>query len=310
MKIHTDLTFIDQIQHPVITIGSFDGVHLGHREMLKQLVDEAKLVNGSSVVITFHPHPRHVLQPDTHSILLLHSPDEKARHLEKAGVDHLVVVPFTPAFANLTAEAYIEDFLIRQFHPHTLIVGHDHQFGKDRTGNYALLHRYAMAGSFKLMEIEPQLIESITISSTQIRKRLMTGDVASAHALLGYAYSFTGTVMAGRQIGRKLGFPTANLMLNDAQKLIPAGGVYAVRAYRNHIGYKAMMNIGTRPTFGEHSTSIEVHLLNFDEDLYGETLQIELVRRMRDEQSFPNVEALIEQLKKDRDEAGKQPDIN
>ena len=310
MKIHADLTSLDQIQRPVITIGSFDGVHLGHREMLKQLVQQAELVDGSSVVITFHPHPRHVLQPNSNSVHLLHTLEEKASQLEKAGVDHLVVVPFNTAFAHLSAEAYIEDFLIRQFHPHTLIVGHDHQFGKDRIGNYALLQHYAEKGCFHLIEIAPQLLSSITISSTQIRKRLMKGDVESAHALLGYAYSFSGTVVAGTKTGRQLGFPTANLALIDPQKLIPANGVYAVRAYRNNIGYKAMMNIGIRPTFGTHATSIEVHLLNLDRNLYGETLRIELVRRMRDERTFPNVEALIEQLNKDRDEAEMQPDIN
>lgn len=301
MKIHTDLTSVNQIKRPVITIGSFDGVHLGHREILKHLVNQAKNVQGSSVVITFHPHPRQILHPHAPSIQLLHSPEEKAVQLEKAGIDHLVIVPFTTEFADLTADAYVTDFLISLFEPHTIIVGYDHQFGKDRTGNYALLEQYAKQGFFHLMEIPPQLLESVAISSTQIRKRLQSGDIESANALLGYAYSFSGMVQPGTQTGRKIGFPTANLFIVDSYKLIPAKGVFAVWAIIDGDSYQAMLNIGNRPTFGNHDTSIEVHVLDFDGDLYGKSIQIDVVAKLRDEHQFSGMDALIEQLSIDRE---------
>jgi riboflavin kinase/FMN adenylyltransferase len=301
MKIHTDLTLVNQIRRPIVTIGSFDGVHLGHREILKHLVSYAQKVDGSSVVITFHPHPRQILHPDAPPVKLLHNSEEKASHLENIGIDHLVVVPFTTDFAELTAEAYVTDFLIHLFKPHTIIVGYDHQFGKGRTGNFTLLEQYARQGFFQLMEIPQQLLESVAISSTQIRKRLISGELESANALLGYEYTISGSVQAGTQTGRKLGFPTANLLVSDAFKLIPAKGVYAVWAIIHARRHQAMLNIGNRPTFGEHDTSIEVHIIDFDGDLYGESIRIDFVARLRDEQQFSGIDDLIEQLNKDRD---------
>jgi riboflavin kinase/FMN adenylyltransferase len=300
MKIHHDLTTVGTIHQPVITIGSFDGVHLGHCEILRQLVDVAKQKNGESVVISFYPHPRHVLQPSAEHVKLLNTPEEKAKQLEQAGIDHLVIVPFTTAFAEVSGTEYVESFLIQHFHPHTLIVGHDHQFGNNRTGNYSLLEQYAEKGIFQLIEISPKLLKDVTISSTQIRHRLLNGEIEVANALLGYHYTFIGQVVHGSQTGRKIGFPTANIKISYTHKLTPGNGVYAVLVNWQGHKYKGMMNLGARPTFDDQKSTIEVNIFDFNADLYGELLSIECVARIRDIEKFSGIEPLVEQLQLDK----------
>jgi riboflavin kinase / FMN adenylyltransferase len=299
MQIHTDLSALPVFQQAAVTIGTFDGVHLGHRVVLDHLKAEAAKNDGESVVITFHPHPRKVISPKS-NLVLLNTLEEKTALLEKQGIDHLVVVPFTHQFASLSARAYAEDFLIKIIKPHSLIIGYDHHFGHDRKGNFDLLAEYAATGAFHLVQIAGKVLENITISSTKIRQALTDGDVRLASGLLGYDYFFSGTVVTGNQKGRTIGFPTANIVLADNDKLVPANGVYVVLAEHESITYPAMMNIGFRPTAGGSGLTIEAHLLDFDQDIYGATLTIHLKTRLRDERKFDSFEQLKGQLDADR----------
>jgi riboflavin kinase / FMN adenylyltransferase len=239
-------------------------------------------------------------------VQLLNSLTEKIGLLEAAGIDHLVVVPFTQEFAAQTPKAYVEEFLVRYFHPHTIIIGYDHRFGQNRAGDFHLLEEYAVKQVFNLVEIPARLLEEATISSTRIRQALLQGDVKMAASLLGYPYFFEGLVVKGNQLGRTIGFPTANLVLTDNEKLIPANGVYAVTVERPELGpgkngkLKGMMNIGVRPTVDGLNRVIEVHIFDFNENIYGETLRVTVIHRLRAEQKFEGLEALKQQLAKDR----------
>ncbi len=304
MKVYHSADTVPEFTRAVITIGTFDGVHQGHCEILRQLVEAAKEIEGESVVITFHPHPRQVVagQP----LSLIHSIDEKINRLEKEGIDHLVIIPFTPAFARMDAATYVKEFLIDIFHPHTVIIGYDHRFGKNRSGNFSLLKEFADLGYFNLIEIPARLIEENTVSSTKIRKALEEGHVEKANQLLGYPYSFEGTVVKGNQLGRKLGYPTANIQLSCADKLVPGNGVYAVKVIfpeHPYNTYEGMMNIGIRPTVDGSRRMIEVNLFDFDQDIYGELLRVEVHTYLRSEQKFNGLDALVEQLGKDKQAA-------
>jgi riboflavin kinase/FMN adenylyltransferase len=305
MKVHHNILDLPEFERAVLTIGTFDGVHLGHRKIIEQLVNEANSVNGTSIVLTFFPHPKHVVGNNSDAVLLLNTLEEKAELLSEAGVDHLVVTPFTTTFAELSAENYIKDFLVKSFNPHTLIIGYDHRFGKNRLGDFNMLEKFSSDFGYKVMEVPEHILARIKISSTQIRNQLLLGNVEQANELLGYNYFFSGTVINGEKRGRTIGFPTANLRMNDNEKLIPANGVYAVDVKIEGINnqFKGMMNMGTKPTFDGQEKSIEVNIFDFNELIYGEKLTVYLKFKIRDEVKFDSIQALVLQLNEDREKA-------
>lgn len=300
LQVHYGVDTFSAVPNPVITIGTFDGVHVGHQQIIRRITELAQSNKGESVLITFEPHPRLVLNAPPHDLQLLTTIDEKARALEALGVHHLVVAPFTPEFAQWSADQYVQQFIVAQFKPHTLVIGYDHQFGKQRSGNFSLFQRYQQQGLFNLEEIPAKMLEMVAVSSTRIRKALLAGEVTDAADLLGRSYSLQGLVIPGQQRGRHLGYPTANLSIPYPYKLIPAQGVYAVRVHVAHQSFKGMMNIGTNPTFTEaKQVHLEVHLLDYSGDLYGQMLEVEFLQRIRAELRFERVEDLVAQIKQD-----------
>jgi riboflavin kinase/FMN adenylyltransferase len=304
MRVFKGLDNLPPFKNPVLTIGTFDGVHLGHAKIIERLRKKATEVDGESIIITFDPHPRFVVAPNSTPIELLSTSQEKIKALQALRVDNVVIVPFTKAFSDISAEAYIRDFIVSNFHPHTIIIGYDHHFGKNRQGNYQLLESVKATYGFQLEEIPVQEIEHIAISSTKIRAALHIGDIKKANELAGKYYTLEGVVIHGEKRGRLIGFPTANVHVGDAHKLIPANGVYAVKAYLKETIYKAMLNIGVRPTVSSNNhRSIEVNIIDFDQDIYDETLRIEFVDKLRDETKFNGIDELIAQLTIDKQDA-------
>ena len=303
MKVHYDLKQLPDFKHAVITTGAFDGVHRGHQQIINRLKEIAHEVNGETVVITFHPHPRKITSSVPGEIKQLTCLDERIVLLENAKIDHLVVVNFNHSFSNLTATEYVQQFLYDHFHPHTIIVGYDHHFGKGRTGNYELLKALGTTLHFNVEEINEQLVGDEIVSSTLIRNYLTDKNVVKANELLGYAYFFEGYVVRGNQIGRTIGFPTANLHINDEEKLIPSNGVYAVRVSGDCFGssiLNGMMNIGVRPTVDGQKKVIEVNIFEFDADIYDQTITVHVYDFIRGEVKFNGLEALKAQLNEDR----------
>lgn len=302
MKIHYDIDQLPSFKNAVITIGTFDGVHMGHRQLIQKLKEEAAKIGGETVIITFHPHPRKVVSSTILGIRLINTLDEKIGLLKELGIDHVVVVPFTEAFANQPAEDYIKEFLIDRFHPHTIIIGYDHRFGRDRLGDYRLLEKYADELGYHLKEIPKHILDNISISSTNIREAILHGDIITAETLLGYQFFFSGTVVDGDKLGRKLGYPTANLKIKDEEKLVPGNGIYAVYAELpgelNRL--KGMMSIGFRPTVDGKKRVIEVNLFDFDREIYGETLKVYVKKYLREEVKFNNLEDLVKQIDQDK----------
>ena len=300
MKTHYQLDNLPRFRRPVVTIGSFDGVHRGHQQILRRIRRLAERRGGESVVITFDPHPRSVLRPEDDSLRLLSDTIEKADYIAEAGIDHLVVVPFSTAFSRQTPEEYIRHFLHRYFSPDRIVIGYDHRFGKDRQGDLAYLSHHGRELGYEVIEIAPQEVNDITVSSTKIRSALLAGQVGSAEELLGRPYELTGRVVEGKQIGRTIGFPTANLEVFHRLKLIPANGIYAVRAEWRLNSYAGMLYIGNRPSLKDgRGVSIELHLFDFDEDLYGETLTVSFVEFLREDRRLDGLEALRTQLEAD-----------
>jgi riboflavin kinase/FMN adenylyltransferase len=283
----------------VITIGTFDGVHLGHQQILKQVVEQAKSVQGESIVISFEPHPRRLLFPDQ-PLKLLTSLKLKLDLLLQSGIQHVVVVPFTRDFSDLTATQYVEDFLVKKFNPHSIVIGYDHHFGHDRSGNISLLKELQNRFHYHLVEISAHLIHEASVSSTKIRNSLSNGKIEEANEMLGRHFSIKGIVVKGDQRGRILGFPTANIKLMEEDLLVPSNGVYAAKALWRGKELQGMMNIGFNPTFlSEKKQNIEVHLFDFNQEIYGEELEVLPVSFLREEQKFPSLEALKAQLAKD-----------
>jgi riboflavin kinase/FMN adenylyltransferase len=305
MKIHYDIASLPVFHNAVITIGTFDGVHMGHRQVIEKLKQEAKAVNGETVIITFHPHPRKVVSSTILGIRLINTLEEKLELLEQLGIDHTVVVPFTDAFANQPAIDYIRDFLIDKFHPHTIIIGYDHHFGRDRSGDYRLLEKEAANYHYQLKEIPKHILENISISSTNIREAILHSDIATADKLLGYEFFFSGTVIHGDKLGRKLGYPTANLKIQDEEKIIPGNGIYAVYAQPEGFNQrlKAMMSIGFRPTVDGKKRVIEVNIFDFDKEIYDQTLKVYVKKYLREEIKFDGLEALVKQIDNDKIES-------
>lgn len=309
MKVHRELAgSLPEFRNAVVTIGAFDGVHLGHRQIIAQLKAEAARINGETVIVTFHPHPRKIVSSVPGDIKLLNTLNEKIALLSETGIDHLVVVPFDHRFSNQPAEAYVTDFLYRYFKPHTIIIGYDHRFGKGREGDYHLLEDFGKQLGFEVKEIPEQLQNQIVVSSTRIRQAIAQNDIATANALLGYPYFFEGLIVEGNQLGRTIGYPTANLHITSEEKLIPGDGVYAVQvnikdANNSTVFLNGMMNIGVRPTIGGRKRVIEVNIFDFDADIYGQVLQVHVAHYLRGEVKFNGLEELKAQLQKDKEAA-------
>ncbi|MFN5421689.1 MAG: bifunctional riboflavin kinase/FAD synthetase [bacterium] len=303
MKVHFHSDHLPTFRNAAITIGTFDGVHSGHRAILEQLKEEARQSDGETVVITFDPHPRRILNSDQAPALLT-SMAERIERLEKIGIDHLVIIPFDQAFSEMSAHDYIINFLIRLFSPKIIVIGYDHRFGKGRQGDYVLLAEMAKTHHYEVRQIPQKLLNDAQISSTVIRQALTAGDISKANDLLNYPYQLEGTVIEGDKLGRKLGFPTANLSLTTVEKLVPGSGVYAVRVQLLYDGisrsFQGMMNIGYRPTVNGKERRIEVHIFNFDEEIYGTKIRVSLLAFIRDEMKFANLDELIAQLGKDK----------
>ncbi len=288
-----------QIKPSVVTIGTFDGVHIGHQKIIKRIVEIAKKKDLQALVLTFFPHPRMVVQNDS-TIKLINTIDEKAKQLESMGVNHLVIKKFTKSFSRLSALEYVRDVLVNKLKVKHIIVGYDHHFGRNRTANIEDLKEYGDFYGFKVTEIMPQEVDDVAVSSTKIRNALFKGDVKTANKFLGYNFSLTGKVEKGRGIGSTIDFPTANIIIEESYKLIPHSGVYLVKAIIKGVNVFGMMNIGNNPTVSDDiKTNIEVHFFDFSNDIYGEVIKVELLDYLRNEIKFPSVLILKEQLKKD-----------
>ncbi|GDX51026.1 riboflavin biosynthesis protein [Bacteroidota bacterium] len=301
MKVYHSINNLPLFKNPVITIGTFDGVHEGHRNLIQKIKSLSNEKQGESVLITFDPHPRLVVYPDDKSLRILTTLNEKISLLKKEGVDHLIVVPFTKEFSLLSAKDYLQNFLIEKLHPSIIVTGYNHSFGHHRDGNIEMLRRFENEFHYKVEELNKQLVDDIAVSSTRVRIALNEGDIELATDLLGHSYSISGIVVHGQHLGNKIGFPTANISINNSLKLIPADGVYAVRVNYKNEKLKGMMNIGNRPTVDGLHHKLEVHLLDFNKDLYNEELEIHFVKQLREEKKFSSVDELKEQLKLDKE---------
>lgn len=304
MKIYNHIDEFSKIHNAVVTIGTFDGVHIGHQKIISRLVEVARQKGGEAVILTFFPHPRMILHPDDLNIKLISTMDEKAERLAELGIDHLIITPFTRDFSNLTPQEYIREILVDKIGTSQIIIGYDHRFGKDRKGGLEELQKFASDFGFEVEEIPEQDINDVSVSSTKIRNAILSGDVKTAHDFLGYAFHLTGKVIKGDQLGRKLGFPTANLYIEESYKLIPADGIYAVSIeFKNGSAglksAKGMAYIGHRPTINGMTRNIEVNIFDFNEDLYGQTIRINFQEYLRADQKFNSLEELRKQLIKD-----------
>jgi riboflavin kinase / FMN adenylyltransferase len=304
MQVHYNTDLLPLFRNAVLTIGTFDGVHTGHCQVIEQMIKRSREIDGETIIVTFDPHPRTIVTADS-SIRLINTMSEKIGLFSSLGLDHLVIIPFTEEFARISAEDYISEFLVRHFHPHTMIIGYDHRFGKGRLGNYDLLKTQSDIYSYELLEIPAHLLNSISVSSTRIREAITTGDIDTANSLLGYQYFFSGIVVEGNKLGRTIGYPTANLSIEDAAKLIPGNGVYAVdiQIAEEKKLYRGMMNIGYRPTVDGTKKTIEVNIFEFDRQIYGEKLKVTVRKFLRHEIKFSGVDALKVQLGVDKQQA-------
>ncbi len=306
MIIHNCLEQL-KIINPVLTIGVFDGVHQGHLSILNRLKMLAKEKNGESVVLTLWPHPRIVLNKDVETLRLLNNIEEKQFLLSKTGIDHLIIIPFTKEFSQLTACEFIEEYLVKKIHVKHLVVGYNHQFGKDRKAGYEFLKDCSEKFGFDIEKLDAKLIDAESVSSTKIREFLIDGNLEMAKKYLGYEYFVSGNVVEGNKIGRTIGFPTANIKIPEPWKQIPKDGVYAVRVQFNNGHFIGMLNIGTRPTIEPEMKlkNMEVHILDFNEKIYNQTVTISFVHRIRDEKKFEGLDELTTQLYKDKEQIQK-----
>ena len=302
MKIIRSITAFNSSEKTIVTIGTFDGIHIGHQKILKDLIKTAKKEGKKSVLLTFFPHPRMVLQKEN-KILLLNTIKEKSSLLEKMGLDYLIIHPFSKEFSRLTALDFVRDILVNKLNTSRLIIGYDHHFGKNREGNIHQLKEYSLLYDFKVEEIPAQDIDDVSVSSTKIRTALKEGNLKTANNYLGYHYMLNGTVVSGKKLGGTIGFPTANLEIKEPYKLIPKTGVYIIKTHINTVLYTGIMNIGFNPTvLGKHQT-IEAHLFDFNEDLYGKEIMIEFIYFLREEHKFKSIEELVVQLNIDKENA-------
>ncbi len=301
MKVYRTIEEFKGLLFPVVTSGTFDGVHLGHQAILKRLKEIAVQSGGETVLLTFFPHPRMVLFPDEEVLKMLSTQEEKISLLEEQGVDHLIIYPFSKEFSRMSSVQFIRDVLVNKIGTKKLVIGYNHHFGRNREGSFLHLREFGPVYGFEVEEIPARDVDSVEISSTKIRQSLEAGNILSANTFLGYPYVISGEVVKGKQLGRKLGYPTANIQVQDRYKLIPGNGVYVVKVTYRNKHYKGMLNIGTNPTVNGVNRSIEVHILDFNQDIYGEQLKLSLIERIRSEEKFENIEKLKAQLGKDRE---------
>ena len=305
MKVYKDLNDLPVFKNAIVTIGTFDGVHMGHKQIIKLLKEEAKAEHGETVIITFYPHPRRILAGGESQVKIINTLAEKTKLLEEQQIHHLAVVDFNEDFAKQTAEEYVEHFLVKKFHPHTIIIGYDHRFGMQRMGDYQLLEKLGLQFSYRVKEIPEHILHDVIISSTKIREAITQSAIEKANSFLGYAYFFTGRVVEGNKLGGTIGYPTANLQVEDAEKLIPGNGVYAVTVQLKNetVRYKGMMNIGIRPTVQGTKLTIEVNIFAFDKEIYDEEITVHVHHYLRAEIKFEGLEQLIKQLALDEIQA-------
>jgi len=302
MKVHYNIENLPAFKKAIITIGTFDGVHKGHQQVIEAMKKESKKNNGETVIITFHPHPRKIVEQNS-SLQLINTLEEKITLLHNQEIEHLVVVPFNELFATQTAEEYIENFLIAKFHPEIIIIGYDHHFGKDRKGNFQLLKKQSAKFNYRLIEIPEHVLKEIAISSTKIRNAIKNSEIEIANNLLGYSFFFEGVVLHGDQIGRKLGFPTANLAYTDVDKIQLGEGVYAIQITVNNKIKNGMLSVGKRPTLDDTIERIEVNIFDFDGDIYGKKLKVIVKKYIRSQVKFNSLENLRDQMLIDKQDA-------
>ena len=300
MKIYNSIQEFNAPKKTIVTLGTFDGVHKGHKSILDKLINNSKSSGSESVVLTFFPHPRMVLQQDA-DIKLLNTIDEKALLLKEYGIDNLIVHPFDQTFSRLTAEEFVRDILVDKLNISKIIIGHDHRFGRNRTATIDDLIRFGREYGFEVEQLSPLEVNAVSVSSTKIRIALEAGDITTANKFLGYNYFITGTVITGKKLGRTINFPTANLEIKESYKLIPTNGVYVVSSVIDGETVYGMMNIGTNPTVNGTGRNIEVNYFDFDKDIYGRGLSVTIHARLRDEVKFDSVDLLKQQLHNDRD---------
>ena len=298
MKIYRSIEDYDEDKRSVVTIGTFDGIHLGHQKILSRLIKSSKNKDLNSVVLTFFPHPRIILNK-YNEVKMIDTLDEKIIHLNEIGIDSLVIHPFDKNFSLLSANQFIKDFLVDKLKIKHIIIGYDHRFGKGREASVTDLKNYADDYDFTVEEIKAQEIEKITVSSTKIRNSINQGDIKTTEKYLGRSFNLTGKIVKGDGLGKKINYPTANIFIEETYKIIPKDGVYLVETIIKDKLFKGMMNIGHRPTIGTNVKSIEVHLFNFNEDIYGKVISIKMISKIRNEKKFSSIEALKEQLVKD-----------
>ncbi|WP_138476383.1 bifunctional riboflavin kinase/FAD synthetase [Dyadobacter bucti] len=303
MNIYHSLDSFKKLEYGVVTSGTFDGVHLGHKKILSRLREISEESGGESLVLTFWPHPRTVVSDDSQGLQLLSTIDEKIELFSQLGIQHLAIIPFTRAFSELSSDEFIQQILIDKIGTKKLVIGYDHRFGRNREGSFEFLKKNCAAYGFEVEEIPRADIENMAISSSRIRNSLTTGHIHEANELLGRPYTLTGTVVKGKQLGRTIGFPTANLHLHESYKLVPLNGVYIIEATHFDMKYKGMLNIGVRPTVDGTVRTIEAHLFDFDKEIYGEDLQLELLHYLRPEQKFESLDMLVGQINIDREQA-------
>jgi riboflavin kinase/FMN adenylyltransferase len=300
MRIFNGLVGVEKIKKPVITIGTFDGVHLGHQKIIENLVQTANEVGGESVLMTFSPHPRMVLFPDSHNLQLIQTEEEKYKKLATTGIENCIIFPFTFEFSRLSAMEFVRDILVNTLNIDTIIIGYDHQFGRNREGNIHYLQEVSNIYDFHAVEIPAQEIDAVNVSSTKIRRAILDGEIELANQYLGNPYILSGEVIKGNQLGRTIGFPTANIQVNDATKIIPGNGVYLVQVHYREFLLNGIMNIGLRPTVGESvENRIEIHIFDFNEDIYGQELQVLVIKKVRNEAKFDSVQQLAIQIEED-----------
>lgn len=302
MRVFQNLATLPKFKNAVITIGSYDGLHAGHQQIIKKVNDLAKQEGGESVLITFHPHPRLVIAPDDAKLKLITNINEKIEVLKRYGVDNVVVVPFTKEFSAQTPLEYVRDFLVKYFQPKRIVIGYDHRFGNKRAGGIELLKELAFLFDYQVEEIEKHEVDDIAVSSTKIRNALLEGQIEKANSFLNHPFTITGRVVHGKKIGTEIGYPTANLEVERKNKIIPKPGIYAVYVLFNENRYKAMLYIGNRPTLNGQDQSIEVNLFDFNGDLYGKTLCVEFIAHVRNDAKFNSLEELKAQIAKDKAE--------
>ncbi|SMG17291.1 riboflavin kinase / FMN adenylyltransferase [Marivirga sericea] len=303
MIVHDGYENLEGIKNAVVTIGTFDGIHLGHQEIISRIIELAKSVDGETALVTFWPHPRYVLSQNHDNLKLLTTFDEKAEILAQLGLDHIVRINFTKEFSQWTSEEFIQKIIISALHTKRLVIGYDHRFGKDREGGFEHLKKHSSRYGFEVEEISKQTIDDVGISSTKIRNAIDAGEVELAHDFLGRFYEINGIVVSGDKIGKTLGFATANIQVEEPYKLIPADGAYAVIVQLKGKQYKGMLNIGYRPTVDGKSKKIEANIFEFNDEIYGEKIKVNFIKRLRDEVKFGSKEELSTQLKKDQEKA-------